>query len=92
MQENVKNGISTRDCGKIEADKRTRLGGGGKEAVLCYVCVDGSVTICRDLAEQANFPLTNNQTQIAGNAFDIRSIPEFYGVSTDHTGLNDWSN
>lgn len=28
MQENVKNGISTRDCGKIEADKRTRLGGG----------------------------------------------------------------
>ena len=30
-----------------------------------------------------------NQTQMAGRAFDIQLIPEFHGVSSDHT-VSQW--
>ena len=35
------------------------------------------------------FQPTCNQTQMAGKAFDIRLIPEFHGVSSDHT-VSEW--
>ena len=31
----------------------------------------------------------SNQTQMAGKAFNIRLIPEFHGVSSDHT-VSEW--